>query len=170
MTNQRIRIAQSIEDHPGIHFNEIVRTLDLAPGQTQYHVRRLLRNEEVIKEHLYGRTHYYRPEYSPWERGALALLRRETARDIVLYLIEHGPSPPQLVVNDLDIARSTLEWHLTHLVEQDLLEKHRDSHNHVTLVLSRPTETARLLGDIEPSLPEQMVDRFIRLVDRHLTD
>lgn len=165
MTTQRDRIRRHVAANPGVHFNELARELDLATGQVQYHLKKLRRTNDVVSESLYGRTHYYTPEYDATERGAIAVLRRETARDALLYLISEGPSPPSTVAADLDIARSTLEWHLDHLLEQDLVEKRRDARDRVTLALPRPETTARLLRDIEPSLPERLVDRFTRLID-----
>jgi len=165
VTAQRERIHQYVVGHPGVHFNELARELDLATGQVQYHLKKLRRADEVVSESLYGRTHYYTPEYDDWERDAVAVLRRETARDVLLYLIEEGPSAPDPVASDLGIARSTLEWHLDHLVEQNLVEKRRDDRRHVTLALSRPAETVELLRLIEPTVPERLVDRFTRLVD-----
>lgn len=165
MTTQRDRIYQYVAGHPGVHFNELGRELDLATGQLQHHLKKLRRADEVVAESLYGRTHYYTPEYDDWERGAVAVLRRETARDVLLYLIEEGPSAPAPVAADLDIARSTLEWHLDHLIEQGLVGKRRDDRGRVTLTLSRPAATADLLRSIEPSMPERLVDRFTRLVD-----
>jgi len=162
---QRTRIRGYVSEHPGIHFNELTRALDLAPGQVQYHLRKLERADTVVEESLYGRTHYYTPEYDTWERGAIALLRRETARDVLVYLMTNGPSAPNTVADGLDIARSTLEWHLDHLVEQQLVDKQRDSRNHITLVLSEPEDTARLLRLVEPSVADRLVDRFTRLVD-----
>lgn len=165
MTTQRDRIRGYVASHPGIHFNQLARDLDLATGQLQYHLKKLRRTGDVVSESLYGRTHYYTPEYDEWERGAVAVLRRETARDVLLYLIEAGPTAPDPVADTLGIARSTLEWHLDHLVEQDLVEKRRDERGRVTLVLARPEETAAMLRLIEPSIPERLVDRFTRLVD-----
>jgi predicted transcriptional regulator len=165
MTHQRDRIHDYIATHPGEHFNALTRALDLAPGQVQYHLKKLQSRNEVVEEHLYGRTHYYTPEYDEWERGAIAVIRRETARDILFYLLEHGSSTPNSVTDALGIARSTLEWHLAHLVQQDLVEKRRDKNNHVTLVVPEPTETIRLLRDVTPSLSDRMLDRFTRLVD-----
>jgi predicted transcriptional regulator len=165
VSHQRRRIRDHVSDNPGVHFNELTRTLDLAPGQVQYHLRKLERGDEVVAESLYGRTHYYTPAYGSWERGALAVLRRETARDVLVHLMTNGPSDPEAVADGVDIARSTLEWHLDHLVEQDLVIKERDSQNRVTLVLSHPTETARMLREVEPSVADRLVDRFTRLVD-----
>ncbi|MFB6107647.1 MAG: winged helix-turn-helix transcriptional regulator [Haloplanus sp.] len=165
MSETRARIERHVRDHPGVHFNELVRSLDLAPGQVQYHVRRLLDREDVARERLYGRTHYYPPAFDAWERGTLALVRRETARDVLGYLLERGDAPPGEVADALGVARSTLEWHLDHLVERDVVEKERDADGRVTLTLVRPEATRDLLGAVSPSLPDQFVDRFTRLVD-----
>ncbi|WP_435066600.1 winged helix-turn-helix transcriptional regulator [Haloplanus sp. C73] len=165
MTDQRDRIYRHIDDHPGIHFNELGRELDLATGQLQYHLGKLRRDDAVVAESLYGRTHYYTPEYDAWERGAVAVMRRETARDVLLYLAEAGASSPQSVADALEIARSTLEWHADHLHEQALVEKRRDERGRVTLALADPEETAALLRTVEPSVPDRLVDRFTRLVD-----
>lgn len=169
MSDTRERIADRIRAEPGIHFNALVRRLDLAPGQVQYHLQRLLRDDGLVEEPLYGRTHYYPATYDAWDRRVLALLRRETVTDVVSYLLEQGPTSPDTVADDLGIARSTLEWHLDRLTEQDLVTKERDAHNRVTLTLAQPTETVRLLHEADPTLFERMVDRFTRLVD-HLLD
>ena len=163
MTRQRIH--EYVAANPGVHFNELTRALDLAPGQVQYHLRKLKRSDEIVEEPLYGRTHYYTPEYDDFERGALAVARRETARDILVTLLIHGPNSPNAVAEEIDIARSTLEWHLDHLVEQELVDKQRDDRNRVTLVLADPESTTGLLRAVEPSLFAQLVDRFTRLFD-----
>lgn len=168
MSQTRSTIARTINQHPGIHFSGLVRHLDLAPGQVQYHLKRLHRNESIIEEYLYGQTHYYRPGYDTWERHAFALLRRETTGDIVAYLLTNGPASPGTIATDLDIARSTLSWHIDRLVEQDLISKHYREPNHLFLCLERPESTVRLLRQVDPSLGEQLVGRFTRLIDRLL--
>lgn len=170
MSETRDRIADHVRTRPGVYFNELVRALDLAPGQVQYHVRRLRKAETVIAADLYGQTHYYSPEYDAWERGTLALLRRETAADVVAVLVLEGPLSPNVVAARVGIARSTLEWHLDRLVEQGLVEKRRDERNRVTLAPAQPERTAALLKRVHPSLPERMVDRFTRLVDSLLSE
>ncbi|EJN60121.1 hypothetical protein SAMN04487950_2493 [Halogranum rubrum] len=165
MSTTRTRIARHVRENPGVHFNELVRGTEFAPGQVQYHLRQLIGAETVSVEELYGRTHYFPPTFDEWQRGALALVRRETSRDVIGHLLEYGPTAPATVADDVGIARSTLEWHLDHLVEQDVVTKERDSRNRVTLVLSRPDATAELLAAVSPSLPDRFLDRFTRLVD-----
>lgn len=165
MSSTRSHIESHVRDNPGVHFNELVRDTDFAPGQVQYHLRRLIRAETVDAEELYGRTHYFPPTFDDWERGTLALVRRETARDIIGYLLEHGPTDPTTAADGVGVARSTLEWHLDHLVEQDVVRKERDARNRVTLVLVDVEATTELLATVSPSLPDRFVDRFTRLVD-----
>ena len=164
----REQIRSCIETHPGLHFSALVRRLELAPGQAQYHLQRLTDSETVVREEFYGQTHYYPSDTDEWKRGVLALARRETARDVVFDLLEHEPTRPTDVVERLGVARSTLEWHLDRLVEQDVVQKRRDARGRVTLVLERPEETVALLETIEPSLPDRLVDRFERLLDQFL--
>lgn len=168
MTETRERLASHVRSHPGIHFSGLVRALDLAPGQVQYHLRRLRASDDVVEESLAGRTHYYPPGYDGWERRTLATLRRETAGDVVGYLLEAGEARPARVAEEVDIARSTLEWHLDRLTEVGLVEKRRDDRNRVVLLPARPAATVRLLREADPSLSDRLVDRFSRLVDRLL--
>lgn len=170
VSETRDRILDAVEADPGIHFRGLARTLDLAPGQVQYHVRELRGSEAVVAEDHRGRTHYYPPTYDPWERRAIAVLRRETARDVVAHLLERGERPPAAVADSVGVARSTLEWHLETLLDAGLVEKRRDDGNRVTLVLTRPTETAELLARVAPSLAGRLVDRFERLFDALVED
>ncbi len=165
MTDTRPQIRAQIYDDAGIHFNELVRESEYAPGQIQYHVRRLIDAGELVRDEFYGQTHYYPPSYDEWERGALALFRRETARSIVVHLIEHEPATPDAVADSLGIARSTLEHHLDHLVERGIVEKRYDDRNRVTLALQNRERTARVLPEVTPRIPDRLVDRFTRLVD-----
>lgn len=169
MSETRETIATHVRAKPGDHFNGVVRSLDLAPGQVQYHLRKLGEEGTVTAEELYGRTHYYPPEYDDWERAALAMFRRETARDLLAFLLDNGETGPSTLADEVDLARSTVEWHLDNLVEQDIVVKRREG-NRVQVSLCRPEATAELLGRITPSLPERMVDRFTRLVDGFLEE
>lgn len=162
----RDRIHTHIEDGAGIHFNELVRESDFAPGQIQYHVRQLIDQGRVVRDEFYGQTHYYPPDYDEWERAVLALFRRETAREIVVYIIEHEPTTPNAVADDLGIARSTLEYHLKHLTKHEVVEKEYDDRNRVLLRLANPEETGRLLTLVKPTVPDRLIDQFTRLVDQ----
>ncbi len=168
MSETRSRVLDCIYRNPGIHFNAVSRKLDIATGQTQYHLRQLCRDQQLQKEGVCGRTHYYPPTFSDWERSAVALLRRETTREIVLLLLRHDPLPPAKIADRLGLARSTVEWHLSRLIEYEMAEK-RDGEE-LVVALTDESDIYRLLREIEPRLLDRVVDRFSRLTDELLDE
>ncbi len=164
MSETRHRIREHIEANPGIHFNALARQLDLGAGQVQYHVRKLLSTDRIVDEPVYGRTHYYPPTYTPWERTTVALARRETCREVLWYLLAAESARPDEVTEAVGIARSTLQWHLDRLVEADLVEK-RHVRGGIVLEPVRPAEIRRLLEEVTPSAGDRLVDRFVSVVD-----
>jgi predicted transcriptional regulator len=169
MTDTRERIRKHVRANPGVHFSALKRNLDIANGQAQYHLRRLCRGEKVEGETLRGRTHYFEADaYEPWERRALSLYRRETAREIVTALLETEELTAASLAERLGLARSTVSWHASALVDAGLVEKAYGDSGRVLLRPRRPEETRRLLAEASPSLPDRLVDRFERLVDASL--
>lgn len=173
MSDTRSEIYQFVQENPGIHFNAIGRGLDLATGQVQYHIRRLSKSNRVQVESVCGRMHYFPPTYSDWERSAIALLRRETSREIIILLLKDNSLEPQRIADRLDLARSTVEWHLTNLLEYGIArkvtaetgERHVKGNERVRVELEEPSRTYRLLREIDPSPADRLVDRFARFVD-----
>ena len=58
ISKTRQRIYDLIVAHPSVHFNVIVRALDIASGQVQYHMQQLL-NDDIVLEQVYRGIHYY---------------------------------------------------------------------------------------------------------------
>lgn len=169
MTATRQRIREYVAANPGVHFNALARALDIAPGQVQHHVRRLERADDIVADSKYGRTHYFEPGYDEWERSAVALLRRETARDVVTHVLAQGGADAEATADAVGIARSTLSYHVDRLTDADVVER-RQTDGRVRLVPTRPAETAALLVTVDPSLRDRLVDRFTRLVDGLLAE
>ncbi|MFC6614211.1 winged helix-turn-helix transcriptional regulator [Halopenitus salinus] len=163
MSDTRDRIRRHVHATPGVHFRRIGRELDLATGQVQYHLRRLTREGSIVEEPVGGKTHYFDPSFDPWERRAIAFLRRETARGIIVRLAADGPKRPGALANELDLAESTISWHLSTLEEHDVID--RSATSPMTASLARPERTAELLDVVSPSLPDRIVDRFVRTLD-----
>ena len=164
MTTTRSRVRTHVEANPGVHFNAVSRNLDIATGQTQYHLRRLIRAGRLHSAEVCGRTHYFPEGYSEKERAAIALLRRETTRELVMLLLDRGEVTPAALADEIGIARSTVEWHLSNLAEYDLVKKAYEGRS-VSVRPTRPKLLRETLVEIDPNLPDRLVDRFSRLVD-----
>ena len=170
MTATRDEIHRAIDRWPGIHFNELVRRLGLAPGQVQYHIKRLRHDGAIVHEPLFGRTHYFSPEIERSDRRAIALLRRETPRAVVSYLLERGAVRPQQLATDLDLARSTVSYHVDRLRKVGLVESVDSPGGPVTIRVVDPDRVRSAIHLIEPDLSTRFTDRFERLIDHLLEE
>ena len=171
MTETRAAVRAHVVATPGVHFNALVRALDAATGQVQYHVTRLERDGAIVSERHHGRTHYFEPGYDAFERTAVALLRRETARDVLAHLLDSDDATATAgeAADAIGVARSTLSYHVDRLVDAGLVERRRPDRR-VHLRAARPERTAALLAVVDPSLRDRLVDRFTRLMDGLLAD
>lgn len=171
MSDVRARVYDCVRSDPGVHFNELERTLGLATGQVQYHLRRLTRAGHVTAQAIGDRTHYFEAgRYDDWERRTLALAHRETARELLVTLSKSGQARATTLADELGVVRSTVAWHVSRLTEAGVVEKSYDDSGRVELALSRPDATRRLLATVEPSVSARLLDRFIRLVDGGVYD
>lgn len=170
MRDVRQAVDRHVESNPGVHFNELARNLDIATGQAQYHLHNLLDAGSLDTQEVRGRTHYFPPGYEPWEQRTIALLRRETVRSIIVAALEDPEPSAAGLADELDVARSTISWHVSTLVDSGIAEKTYDQKGRSHITLTRPVETRQLLGEVTPSLPDRLVDRFTRLVDDTLVD
>ncbi|WP_269459370.1 winged helix-turn-helix transcriptional regulator [Natronobacterium gregoryi] len=150
MNDTRRRIHSCVVENAGVHFNELVRRTDGSPGQVQHHLQRLLDREKLVSEKLYGKVHYYPPEYDEWERKALALLQRDVSCEIITRLLKDDSPTPSEIADSVDIARSSLEYHLERLIDCDVVEKEYGPGNRVLLGLSHPEQTEILLVEVTP--------------------
>lgn len=170
MATVRERVYEHVEANPGVHFTAVREDLDIATGQTQYHLRKLVRAGDVVVEDVRGRTHYFDRSYDPWERRALAFARRETARALLAHLLDDGPLAAAELTDRLDVSRSTVAWHVSSLADAGVVEKSYGARGRVVVELAQPEATRRLLGEVTPSFTDRLVDRFTRLVDGSLPD
>ncbi len=157
----RKNIYKLIEEYPGLHMREISRRTDLAMNLVRYHLDQLKRYEmvEVIEENEYKR--YFpkeggrRVDYS--DKRYLALLRQEIPLSVVLYLLNKGKAVSHSDIKDeLDIAPSTLSYHLKKMEKKELLEKVGRKYR-----LREPKVISNLLVKYEP--PKDIIDNFIDL-------
>ena len=82
--SNRDRIYQFIANNPGCHLRKISKDLNLAMGDTQYHLK-TLEKTDLIKSRRIGvfRRYYTVSIYGEKLESLLAILRQEVPRDII---------------------------------------------------------------------------------------
>ena len=117
-------IYELVKRKPGAHFSEIQRELEMATGRLQYHLG-VLEKRRILDVKRDARYTRYFPSLDVDRRHkpVLALLRQATPRGVLLHLVEHGPSRLTTMSESLDLAPSTLSFHLKKLERAEVVEK-----------------------------------------------
>ena len=144
MDKNKSIILMHINKSPGIRYRELVRETGFSNGVISYHLK-ILEKSRLIKVSRYYRwsTRYYPLNITTKESHILEYIRRTTAKQIVLFLLQHD----QLTFNDIlqytGKVPSTVSWHLLRLKEGRTISV-KNSRNHMYRLRNRHT-VARLM-------------------------
>ena len=122
-----IRVLQYIEENPGCHLRQIKRELIMSMGTTQYHLN-LLENQGKISSERHNLHKYYFPIglFEKDERDILKILNQETAREILMMILEKKSPTQTDIANMIGISSASVNWHIKRLVELGLILELKD--------------------------------------------
>jgi predicted transcriptional regulator len=145
-------ILKYITKTPGVHFNDLQRALDLAPGTLQYHLNRMEKGGKVIVVRKEYKTLYFPISIrDPTDQKIIILLRQRIPRTLLLILLEHTEKTGHELKDSLKITKSTLSYYTRHLEKEKRFS------------VSEPERVAKLLSEHKKSFGDEMVDRFVDL-------
>ncbi|MFO8110128.1 MAG: winged helix-turn-helix transcriptional regulator [Thermoplasmata archaeon] len=158
----RKKIYEAIKDNPGTHLRKLDRILDMPLGTIRYHLRVLDKRSLIVskKEGKYKRF-YVRGEIDTTDKNRLAVLRKEFPRTIILYLLEFPGSTHKEISEVMDVAPSTLSYHLKKLVDEDMITASQRKYR-----VKNEKEVADLLIQYRRTFLDSLVDRFVRMWTR----
>jgi predicted transcriptional regulator len=123
----RNKIIELVLDNPGIHFNQLLRKTDLAPGNLVWHLD-ILETYKVIGKKRVGNYLAYFPYYqkNPISNIDLKLQKSELTLQ-VLEMIEEKPGIYNKIITDrLEINRKTIDYHIKKLMDLGLINRKKD--------------------------------------------
>jgi predicted transcriptional regulator len=159
----RQSIYSLISTSPGLHFREIQRRTKIATGQLSYHLNYLqkvgLTKTKNDGEYL---RYYANIQINDEERKVLELIRQKSIRHILLYLLENNNCNHEYLVKNLDIAASTISWHLKKLIDSSIVNKEVEGRKSF-YSLNDPELVKKVLIKYKESFLDILVDRFIEM-------
>ena len=119
----RRKIYDLLEKNPGLHLSKISEILKLRISHVEYHLIYLEKNEIIntAKEKGYKRYYIAKSQVGTQEKKILSLLRQEIPLKIVLILLKKSKAKHGDIIKDVDIAPSTLSYHLKKLVKNNII-------------------------------------------------
>jgi predicted transcriptional regulator len=147
----RKKIYQLIIENPGLNLSTIAELLSISVPLVDYHTRHM--NDDslitIVKEGGYKR-YYIQGDIGIKDKKFLAILRQETPLKIVLFLLEHPYSQHKEILKQFDLAPSTLTYHLTKLVNNQIIFLDTSEEGRGYCVINRK-EVIRFLIQYKPS-------------------
>lgn len=132
---------------------------------TRYHVEKLTKAGEIVREEDGGFSRLYPLEIDTEEKVLFTLARGETDRKIMTMLADTPRLSNKQVCDLTGLAKSTASEHLTHLVQSGILEAIEDIEGGVVYQLSKPSRVRLLIKNQDPTLLKKASGRFIDLWD-----
>jgi predicted transcriptional regulator len=123
-SDARDGIAGYVAATPGAHFSKVRDDLSLGTGETQYHIEKLV-DAGAIESRRDGDYRRYFPakRFSPFEQRALGYLRRDTARGMVLALLETPDVSASELADHLGVSRPTVSKYASELESAGVLSR-----------------------------------------------
>ena len=117
------RIFSLISNNPGLHSRKISIILKISGQLADYHLQYLEKKNLIysVKEAGYRRF-YIQGRIGQEDRKRLSMLRQEVPLKIILFLIKNPGSKHKDILRLIEIAPSTLTYHIKKLVESEIIE------------------------------------------------
>ncbi len=118
----RDRIITLILEQPGVHFNEILRELDISAGTLVWHLD-ILDTFKVIQKQRIGQYLVYFPYTvkNPINKLDLKLRKSRTTLEILQLINDHPGMYQNQIAHRMDLNHKTIKYHIDKLIESELV-------------------------------------------------
>jgi predicted transcriptional regulator len=154
------RIYSQIQNVPGIHFRELMRSCGVSTGQLSHHISALKRLQLIWEEKQGRNARFYPLGLNDSERHILRFLRSHTTRRILLLLLEHPSLAHKDLTGKMGLSPSTVSWHLEQLKNAGILSLEKKGKEH-RYSITQKEEVRRVLIAHRQSFLDKLVDNFI---------
>jgi predicted transcriptional regulator len=157
-------ILMFIQEHPGCHLRQIRNEMRISMGTAQYHLGRLEKAGKVASNR-HGFYRYYFPAglFQDNEKNLLEVLSHETARDIVMFIIEQKSPTQTEIAEKIGVSPASISWHVARLVQFQIISEIREGKYKRYTLQGDPRNLATLMRSYYPSLWDRWSNRLAEM-------
>lgn len=115
------RLLRFIQENPGCHLRQLKKELGLAMGTVQYQLDRLEKAGRISSTRRGLYRYYFPAGVLDDEKGILQVLSQETAREILMFIIERADSTQTDIASKIGISSPSVSWHIKRLTDLGLI-------------------------------------------------
>jgi predicted transcriptional regulator len=119
------RILRFIRDNPGCHLRKLKDGLDLGMGTVQYHLDRLEKSGKITSQKQSLHKYFFLVgAFEENEKQLLEALSNETAREILMFIIEQKKYPSQIEISkNIGISSPSISWQIKRLQDHRIIDE-----------------------------------------------
>lgn len=116
-----------IQDNPGCHLRRIKRAMNVSMGTVQYQLDKLEKMGRITSSRRGLYKYYFAAGlFKENEKDILEVLTHETARKILMFIIEQKNPTQTDIVNTVRISPRSISWHVGRLVALKIITEIKD--------------------------------------------
>ncbi len=160
------KIVKYVNEIPGIRYRELLRMTGLSNGVLSYHLRSLDNSGKIRVNRVNNRvTRYFSYDVSTHESYMIGLLRQETTRKIILYILEKGVCGFNDILIHTRKVPSTISWHMGRLKAANIVKvRKQNEFNYYEVGMDRQI-LQDLLSKYTRSFTEKIVDDYVDMIN-----
>ena len=161
--NSTDKILRYIQDKPGCHLRQLKEDLDLGMGTVQYQLYGLEKSGKISSARRGLYKHYFPVGMLDKEKDILKVLSQETAREILMFVIERGNPAHADISESIMISSASVSWHMKRLTGLGLVSEERDGKYKRYRLRSDPKTIVELLKNYYPSIWDKWSNRLAEI-------
>jgi predicted transcriptional regulator len=121
------KVLYFIQDNPGCHLRRIKRAMNVSMGTVQYQLDKLEKMGRITSSRRGLYKYYFAAGlFKENEKDILEVLTHETARRILMFIIEQKSPTQTDIVNRVKISARSISWHVGRLVALKIITEIKD--------------------------------------------
>ncbi|MDE1766867.1 MAG: winged helix-turn-helix transcriptional regulator [Thaumarchaeota archaeon] len=158
------RILEYIVSNPGCHLRQLKKDLGLSMGTVQYHLNHLEKAGKIISDKFnLHRCYYVSGLFKENERCILRILNQQTARQLLMFIVERKSPTQTDIVNHLGITAASVNWHVKRLVELGIISESREGKYRRYQLVVEPRHIIVILKNYRTNLWNTWSDRLAEM-------
>jgi predicted transcriptional regulator len=160
------KIVKCVNEIPGIRYRELLRITGISNGVLSYHLNLLDSSGKIRVNRVNNRvTRYFSYDVSLHETYVIGLLRQETSRKIIMYILEKGTCGFNDIIIHTRKVPSTISWHMARLKAANIVKVRKQyEFNYYEIGMDRLL-LQDLLSKYKSSFTEKIVDDYIDMIN-----
>jgi predicted transcriptional regulator len=152
-----------IDEIPGIRYRELLRLTGLTNGVLTYHLALLEKSSSIRVDRKNRMTRYYPADISFEAASIIGLLKTNTTRHIILFILKHDLCSFNEIVEYVKKAPSTVSWHLKRLRDIGIISVH--NREYLLYRAKNKTVLVEILSKYKESFVDRIVNNYVEMVD-----